>query len=264
MKFQGLEYTEDQIPIIDERETPVKEYLEFHPELPYKIAMLEIGDILLPNFPIEIKRITYTCDDLKASFFGEKDRVHEQSFQRFTHYPRNGLILQKECEFDFDEKYTSEKINHLFGTLMVDFDTHLFYTKCVADTIFLVYYILWNKILRGEHKMTCERKEAKPLNLYEMQIYLVSSFYDTGYKTAIDLLVSYHTPSAIFNDICRQEITYTKGGNPRNPVLPDGLKGIGPKFFIKNKPILDIPFDLEKYEKAKEEKKKRNEGSEIN
>jgi len=245
MSYKEFAYRWDQVPIIDDREKDLITYLKDH-QYPFRIERLGIGDVVTGRACIEIKRVTPTCDDLKASFFGSEDRIHEQSYHRNDQYPVNYLLLEMRVLPHYDETYNQRRLASLITTLEMDFNTHVRMTVSMEDTVKTIYDQIWHKELRGPHQMTCENKEPKPKNLYEMQVYFISGLLQVGYERALDLLRYFETPLNIIDYIIKTPIRFTTGGRAKDPPLPIGLSGFGSQFFLKNQSLLETKFKEQK------------------
>ena len=161
-------------PIFDERErrsdlfpTLYKLYLD------HKVETLDIGDFILSERCCgEIKRITFTEHDLKDSLFD--GRLYEQSEQRRDNYEINIMIIQITSRKKlFDEHFTKQHLKSVEFSLIIDFNTHVYYTESTIDTINLIYKI-WERLKKGKRYVTPINKRKIPFTLKQKQIRFIS------------------------------------------------------------------------------------------
>ena len=205
--------------------------------LPLQEEQLLIGDVVISErVCFEIKRVTSTVNDIKASLFD--DRIHQQSKDRQENYPINTMIFQIEDKQKLtDAKFRGSQLRSLMKTLELSFDTHIHITESTDETIDLIYEY-WEHEKKGVKYVSPCNKTPKGKTLPEQQLYLLSGLIDCGDVSVLELLNHFKTPMNVFLWIMNMSITFTVSGNPRKPVLPAGLMGYGPQFFLKNQLLL--------------------------
>jgi len=209
---------------------------------PFLVEQRLIGDCAISNRIVyEIKRVSLNgSNDLRSSLFD--DRIHQQSKSRHENYEINILIIEIEKVGEnianpFDSAFTPQHLKSLRQTLELSFDCHVHFTSSMKETVDLIYAD-WEHEKKGKKYISDCNPAPRPKTFREQQIYFLSGLLNIGDKSALELLDYFKTPIEIIKWIIQTELQYTKTGNPKSPVLPQGLSGYGHTFFEKNQTLL--------------------------
>lgn len=203
---------------------------------------LIIGDEQISDdFAIEIKRVSIEWnptseqsghDFLSSMFDG---RLWDQTEDRFLNFKRSGMILQVEPGAElYNSKFTEEVWVGMKNDMEVNYNQHIWESSNHVETLWItIQKLIACNTKKDHHNPTNKRKKEK--DLYDKQIYLISSLDDVALDKAEKLLNEFGTPLNVIGHIIGTEITYTKTGNIKGTT--SNLDGFGPQFFLKNKPI---------------------------
>lgn len=221
---------------IDNREAASSFIANFQawPDLPFEIRTdnLLVGDVQLSDdCVVEIKRIAWTANDLWSSL--KDGRFHDQ-LEKMQSFSLRLLIIEMDPrKSPFTEYFTEKHWESMCLTAEVNYNVHLHITNSMQDTIKLLLRI-WEKI-NHPHRTDPTNKAPKPKTLREQQQYLLSGLQDVGVEKTAELLTIFQNPMAVFEWIRAMDIQLTKSGHPK---VNCAIKGFGPQFFLKNKPLL--------------------------
>jgi len=194
----------------------------------YEVKTLDIGDFVLSERCCgEIKRVSYTGNDLKSSLFD--GRLYEQSEQRRDNYEINIMIIEITSKKKlFDEHFTKQHLQSLEFSLIIDFNTHVYYTESTKDTIELIYKI-WERLKKGKRYVTPINKRKIPFTLKQKQIRFISGLLGIGKIKATELIQDWGTPMNVFDWIVNDDKSKYK------------VEGFDKEFFYRNQELLLIP-----------------------
>jgi len=212
--FDEKERASDLFPTLDEQD---REYI---------IKTLDIGDFVLSERCCgEIKRVSYTGNDLKSSLFD--GRLYEQSEQRRDNYEINIMIIEITSKHKlFDQHFTKQHLKSLEFSLIIDFNTHVYYTESTKGTIELIYKI-WEKLKKGKRYVTPINKRKIPFTLKQKQIRFISGLLDVGKLKATELIRDWGNPLEVIAWIFKEKDDQYK------------VEGFDKEFFKKNRDLLD-------------------------
>jgi ERCC4-type nuclease len=237
--------------LIDNREDPsgfcdyvIQYWFDHYWEVDWEIefANLEIGDAQISDECVfEIKRITNTwnpqsqsnANDFISSVYD--GRYWNQTEERWINFKRCIVIIQiEEGAKIFNQHFGEAAYNRIMRESILDYDQHFEYAKTHADVFEIILSFLDASVRRKDHHDPTNKKK-KEQDLYDKQIYLLSSIDDCSKMKAEILLDEFGTPLNVIGHIIGTEITYTKTGNIKGTT--SNIDGFGPQFFLKNKPI---------------------------
>jgi Fanconi anemia group M protein len=216
--------------IVDHREPQYIIELLREMEVEVEIEQLGLGDYILSD-EVVIER--KTGRDFVQSLYD--NRLFTQIHQLMENYEQVILLLE-------DFYIEANEYRPIFGAL-----SYLAIRRGIAtipsmghdDTAALIERMCsW---VQEEHQdPILSRVAPKKMSLPERQEYLLQGLEGVGQKTAKLLIGELGTPGMVFREIQKAEVLYTRTGNPKGLTGPLAeIKGIGPKFVEKNKPLLD-------------------------
>ncbi len=202
-----------------------KDMRKYPKKYPFAVEQLEIGDVNIGNIAaLEIKRVSYTSNDLKASVFDR--RSVKQSKQRRDRFFLNIVIIEiTNRQNMIDHKFTKQHWESTEFHLEIDFGSIIYHTYSQKETIKLIYKIR-DRIMKFPNGREPEVGMVRkiPLTLHQKQIRFLSGLLDVGDKMAIKLLDLYKNPANVINAIGSGKVKE--------------IYGIADKFILKNRELI--------------------------
>src|SRR5271157_5047172 len=209
--------------VMDDREPEeIKQWLEKEGVIVEK-RRLEVGDFVVSS-DVVVERKSST--DLTTSIID--NRLFEQVIRLYDCASSPILIL---------ENFTS-----IFGALVYlawRFSLPLLPSRDWRDTALILKRLAIRVQVKDEDPILA-RSIPKMMTLEERKAFILEGLVGVGPKTAIKLIDQFQTPLNVFKAIQDSSVLYTKTGNPKGIEGPlEGIKGIGPKFLIENKKLVE-------------------------
>jgi len=211
------------------------ELIQRTPNLPFVVetAQLQIGDVqLFEDTVIEIKRISRTSNDVRASLFD--GRIHDQA-QKMQSFRLKMVIYEIELDaVMFDTYFTEDAFESLNKTLAFQYDIHVYQTQSMQQTIDMLIAI-YNKLTHPHKRNPCN-PEPRLASLLDQQRYFLSGFPDVGKEKTLTLLKYFKTPISIIKWICTDvALEQTKSGKW---TVKGSIEGFGAEFHKKARRVL--------------------------
>lgn len=198
---------------------------------------LNIGDCQVSeDICFEVKRINDKTHDLEASH--RDGRLWDQTEQRVFGFRDGNVII--ECpdldKYFYTDYLTEAKWETIRKTLEWNYHQRLIFTKNYEETLGVILEAFHESIQSRSHAKPTN-KAKKPKDLYDHQIYLLSSFADCSLEKSETLLAIFQTPLKVIKWIITAIIEKTKSGKPKGINPP--IKGFGPEFITNNQKLLN-------------------------
>ncbi|MBY9005536.1 MAG: hypothetical protein KGD63_02155 [Candidatus Lokiarchaeota archaeon] len=229
--------------IIDNRERKLIEVIKKVSEIiEYKIEHLDVADIVISeNIACERKEGFDFISSIKDN------RLFDQLLRLKETYTNPILILEGLNSKVFDK--TGMNIKSIYGALVFiscRLKIAVIPTRNIEETAIVIERIAYREQIKDEIPLL-SRSAPKNMNTDERRCYIIEGLLDIGARKAKQLIEEFKTPNGVFNAIKNTNITYTKNHRIKGINGPlERVKGIGPKFILKNKKII---FDLDEENK---------------
>lgn len=190
---------------------------------------LVLGDYILSD-RLVVERKTGT--DFAQSLFD--NRLFSQVHQMIENFEEVIMILEDYDDPRIIDKSISGALAYLIlrrGISVIPSSGHK-HTASIIERL-----ASWEQ----EDKMDpiLSRVAAKKMSLEEKREFLIQGLEGVGRKTAQLLLTYFEKPIEVFGAILSSKVEMTKSGNPKRITGPFAkIKGIGPKFILKNQALL--------------------------
>src|SRR5271157_1104051 len=220
--------------IMDDREPDdIKTWLE-NEGVRVEQKRLDIGDyVVASNVIVERKSST----DLTSSIMD--NRLFDQVLRLYDACDSPILVLE-----NFNSIFQTSGMNpaSIFGALVYlawRFSLPMLPARDWRDTALILKRLAIRVQVKDEDPILA-RSIPKMMTLEERKAFILEGLVGVGPKTAIKLIDQFQTPLNVFKAIQDSSVLYTKTGNPKGIEGPlEGIKGIGPKFLIENKKLVE-------------------------
>jgi len=219
---------------MDDREPEeIKQWLEKEGVIVEK-RRLEVGDFVVSS-DVVVERKSST--DLTTSIID--NRLFEQVIRLYDCASSPILILE-----NFNSIFEISTMNpaSIFGALVYlawRFSLPMLPSRDWRDTALILKRLAIRVQVKDEDPILA-RSIPKMMTLEERKAFILEGLVGVGPKTAIKLIDQFQTPLNVFKAIQDSSVLYTKTGNPKGIEGPlEGIKGIGPKFLIENKKLVE-------------------------
>ncbi|HME52103.1 MAG TPA: ERCC4 domain-containing protein [Candidatus Lokiarchaeia archaeon] len=220
--------------VMDDREPEeIKQWLEKEGVIVEK-RRLEVGDFVVSS-DVVVERKSST--DLTTSIID--NRLFEQVIRLYDCASSPILILE-----NFNSIFEISTMNpaSIFGALVYlawRFSLPMLPSRDWRDTALILKRLAIRVQVKDEDPILA-RSIPKMMTLEERKAFILEGLVGVGPKTAIKLIDQFQTPLNVFKAIQDSSVLYTKTGNPKGIEGPlEGIKGIGPKFLIENKKLVE-------------------------
>ncbi len=228
--------------IIDNRELKLKEVIEKNHEIiDFEIQQLDVADIIISeNVACERKE----GFDFISSIMD--NRLFDQLLRLKEAYSNPILILEGLNNEVFEN--TGMNIKSIYGALSFisyKLKVAIIPTRNLEDTAIVIERLGYREQIKDESPVLT-RSVPKNMNINERRCFIIEGLLDIGPRKAKQLIEEFITPYQVFEAIKHTKITYTKNNRIKGIKGPlEKIRGIGPKFILKNKKII---FDIEENE----------------
>ncbi|MBY8982771.1 MAG: hypothetical protein KGD57_07470 [Candidatus Lokiarchaeota archaeon] len=225
--------------IIDNREKKLEIAIKNVSQIiEYEMQQLDVADIVISeNVACERKE----GFDFISSIMD--NRLFEQLLRLKEAYQNPILILEGLNSEVFEN--VGMNIRSIYGALAFisyKLKIAIIPTRNIEDTVIVIERIAYREQIKDESPVL-SRSAPKNMNIEERRCYIIEGLLDIGPRKAKQLIEEFKTPYEVFKAIKNTELTYTKNNRIKGLKGPlEKVKGIGPKFILKNKKIL---FNME-------------------
>lgn len=220
--------------VMDDREPEeIKQWLEKEGVVVEK-RRLDVGDFVISS-DVVVERKSST--DLTTSIID--NRLFEQIIRLYDCASNPILILE-----NFGSIFEISTMNpaSIFGALVYlawRFSLPMLPSRDWRDTALILKRLAIRVQVKDEDPILA-RSIPKMMTLEERKAFILEGLVGVGPKTATKLIDQFNTPLNVFKAIQDSNVLYTKTGNPKGIEGPlEGIKGIGPKFLLENKKLVD-------------------------
>ncbi|MHA1792110.1 MAG: ERCC4 domain-containing protein [Promethearchaeota archaeon] len=220
--------------VMDNREPAnIRKWLE-EEGIAVDVKRLDVGDYLIePGVIIERK----SGNDLTSSIMD--NRLFEQVNRLFETGASPVLILE---DFSSIFKNTGMRSSSIFGALVYlawRFKIPVIPARNWADTALILKRFALRVQVQDDDPILA-RSVPKLMTIEERKAFILEGMIKVGPKTAKKLIEIFGNPLNVFKALQASEVTYTKTGNPKGVEGPlKGIKGVGVKFILENKKLLE-------------------------
>ena len=220
--------------VMDDREPEeIKNWLE-NEGVAVDKQRLEVGDYVISS-DVVVERKSST--DLTTSIID--NRLFEQVIRLYDCASSPILILEN---FNSIFEITTMNPASIFGALVYlawRFSLPMLPARDWRDTALILKRLAIRVQVKDEDPVLA-RSIPKAMTLEERKAFILEGLVGVGPKTAMKLIDQFQTPLNVFKAIQDSTVLYTKTGNPKGIEGPlEGIKGIGPKFLLENKKLVD-------------------------
>lgn len=227
--------------VMDHREPDVIRQILQEMGMEVTIAQLAVADYV---FSDEVACERKTGQDFVTSLMD--NRLFMQVDQLTETYSQPLLVLE-DLPSAFERLEWKRRKKHVFGALTyisLRRRVPIIPTASLEETAILLNRIAsWTQEEKTDPVLARSVSKKKPLK--DQQVFFLEGLHDVGQKRALQLLEAFNnSPHEVIKAIVESRVQYTKSGRPKGIEGPlSKIKGLGPKFVLKNKELLGVRND---------------------